>query len=102
MINLQNMDGLEFLESLPDNSVDLILTDPPYITSRETGMDKWVTHIQEQDKEGATDARTELQWNNYKTKEEWNQWFEKSNIKKENRANRLAKMKKDNTSTSGL
>ena len=50
MINLQNMDGLEFLESLPDNSVDLILTDPPYITSRETGMDKWVTHTQEQDK----------------------------------------------------
>ena len=95
MINLQNMDGLEFLESLPDNSVDLILTDPPYITSRETGMDKWVTHIQEQDKEGSKNARTELQWNNYKTKEEWDQWFEKSNIKKENRTNRLAKMKKD-------
>ena len=95
MINLQNMDGLEFLESLPDNSVDLVLTDPPYITSRETGMDKWVTHTQEQDKEGSKDARTELQWNNYKTKEEWDQWFEKSNIKKENRANRLAKMKKD-------
>ena len=95
MINLQNMDGLEFLESVPDNSVDLILTDPPYMTSRETGMDKWVTHTQEQDKEGSKNARTELQWNNYKTKEEWDQWFEKSNIKKENRTNRLAKMKKD-------
>jgi site-specific DNA-methyltransferase (adenine-specific) len=95
MINLQNMDGLEFLESVPDNSVDLILTDPPYITSRETGMDKWVTHTQEQDKEGATNARSESQWENYKTKEEWDQWFKKSNVKEENRASRLAKMKKD-------
>jgi site-specific DNA-methyltransferase (adenine-specific) len=36
-----------------------------------------------------------LQWNNYKTKKEWDQWFKKSNVKEENRASRLAKMKKD-------
>ena len=95
MINLQNIEGLQFLESIPDNSVDLILTDPPYITSRESGMDKWVTHTQEQDKEGATNARSESQWEKYKTKEEWDQWFKKSNVKEENRASRLAKMKKD-------
>ena len=41
----KHQEGLEFLEGIPDNSVDLILTDPPYITSRDSGMDKWVKHI---------------------------------------------------------
>ena len=30
MVNLQNKDCLEFLRSLEDNSIDLIVTDPPY------------------------------------------------------------------------
>jgi DNA modification methylase len=30
MINLFNKDCLEVMKSLPDNSIDLILTDPPY------------------------------------------------------------------------
>ena len=36
----KHQDGLKFLEEIPDNSVDLILTDPPYITSRDSGMNK--------------------------------------------------------------
>ena len=32
------MDGIEFLETVADKSVDLILTDP-YITLEKTGMD---------------------------------------------------------------
>jgi len=31
-------DGIEFLKSLDSNSVDLILTDPPYQISRDSGM----------------------------------------------------------------
>ena len=62
MINLQNMDGLEFLESVPDNSVDLILTDPPYMTSRETGMDKWVHTYKNKMKKALQDAKTEKDW----------------------------------------
>ena len=38
MINLQ--DGLEFLKSLDTGTVDLILTDPPYQISKESGMQK--------------------------------------------------------------
>ena len=35
---LYNKDGLEMLSEIPDKSVDLVLTDPPYITSRSSGM----------------------------------------------------------------
>ena len=31
-------DGLEFLSTVSNDGVDLVLTDPPYITSRKTGM----------------------------------------------------------------
>ena len=30
-IHIENKEGIEFLKTLDDNSVDLILTDPPYI-----------------------------------------------------------------------
>jgi len=96
MINLQNMDGLEFLESVPDNSVDLILTDPPYITSRETGMDKWVQHTQKQDEEGAQDAKTEKDWIEYKSVWHWLKWLHNSGVEDMKVAKkRLSKMKKD-------
>ena len=64
-IRLENIEGLQFLTTVKDNSVDLVLTDPPYITSRKTGMDehsKLVTNI---DKSGLT-TKTELEWTTYK------------------------------------
>lgn len=36
--DLYNLDCLDFLKSIPDNSVDLVLTDPPYLISRKTGF----------------------------------------------------------------
>ena len=71
MISLVNQEGVEFLSDIPDNSVDLILTDPPYITSRESGMNKWVDHVAKQDAVGSTDIMTETEWLNYKTEEQW-------------------------------
>lgn len=35
----QNIHGLSLLKQIKDNSVDLVLTDPPYIISKKTGMD---------------------------------------------------------------
>ena len=35
---IKHEDGLDYLKSLKTNSVDLVLTDPPYQISRETGM----------------------------------------------------------------
>jgi site-specific DNA-methyltransferase (adenine-specific) len=34
-----NVSGLSLMQKLKDKSVDLVLTDPPYIISRKTGMD---------------------------------------------------------------
>jgi DNA modification methylase len=36
--DLYNLDCLEFLKTIPDNTVDLVLTDPPYLISRKTGF----------------------------------------------------------------
>tara|TARA_A100001515_G_scaffold107746_1_gene88591 strand:+ start:1632 stop:2510 length:879 start_codon:yes stop_codon:yes gene_type:complete len=94
-IVLKHQEGLQFLSDIPDDSVDLILTDPPYITSRDSGMDKWVEHVAKQDTSGSVNVMTEQDWDNYKTKEQWNQWFENSNIDKLKRPNALSKMKAD-------
>lgn len=37
-IQLENLDCFEFLRKLEDNSVDLVLIDPPYAISRKTGF----------------------------------------------------------------
>ena len=94
-ITLKHQEGLQFLSDIPDNSVDLILTDPPYITSRDSGMDKWVDHVAKQDAAGSTNVMTEQEWCNYKTAEEWDLWFERSDVAPENRDKRLKKMKAD-------
>ena len=36
-IRLYNEDCMEVLKSLPDNSVDLIVTDPPYLIEKSSG-----------------------------------------------------------------
>jgi len=95
MIELKHQEGLDFLSTVDSNSVDLILTDPPYITSRDSGMDKWVDHIAKQDTSGSVNVMTEQDWDQYKTEEQWNQWFENSNVDVLKRPNALKKMKAD-------
>ena len=63
-LTIKNQEGLEFLKSLESNSVDLVLTDPPYIISHETGMDKWMDKVIKIDAAG-TDERTEVQWEKF-------------------------------------
>ena len=94
-IVLKHQEGLQFLSDIPDESVDLILTDPPYITSRDSGMDKWVNHVAKQDTSGSVNVMAEQDWLDYKTEEQWSEWFEKSQVKPENRDKTLVKMKAD-------
>ena len=94
-IKIFNQEGLQFLSDIPDNSVDLILTDPPYITSRDSGMDKWVDHVKEQDKEESADVKTEEDWKAYKTDAEWTEWFDKGEVSPKSREKKLSKLKKD-------
>jgi len=91
----KHQEGLRFLADIADNSVDLILTDPPYLTSRETGMDKWVDHVEKQNEPGAKNLKTEKEWSELKTKKEWDEWFNNSKVKPENRSKKLEKLRKN-------
>ena len=80
---IKNQEGLQFLSGLPDESVDLVLTDPPYITSRKSGMDKWVEHVAKQDAAG-TNLKSEQDWEMFNAGIDWDNFFgdKKRNIKK--------------------
>ena len=65
-IEIINEDGLKFLETISDCSVDLILTDPPYIISKDTGMDKHYNKVKENEKNNIEFVKTEEEWLEYK------------------------------------
>ena len=63
---LEQTDAMDFLTTISNNSVDLILTDPPYIISKDSGMDKHYQHVQEL---GDGYSKTEEEWFAFKEKE---------------------------------
>lgn len=63
-INVENKEGIKFLTEIPNNTVDLILTDPPYLISKDSGMNKFVKEV----------AQLEESGKNKKTEEEWTQF----------------------------
>jgi DNA modification methylase len=67
-IEIENEEGLKYLEKIPEKSIDLILTDPPYITSTETGMGNLHKQIQENKKKGIEYVKTEEEWEKVKDK----------------------------------
>ena len=67
-MDIQNSEGLAYLETVNNNSVDLILTDPPYITSSSSGMDNLHKQIKECESKGIEFVKTEDEWNKVKDK----------------------------------
>ena len=67
-IDIKNMDGQTYLSEIDNNSIDLILTDPPYIISRESGMNSHYNNIKENEEKGIKYVKTEEEWNEYKEK----------------------------------
>ena len=67
-MNVHNISGLNLLNEIPDNSVDLVLTDPPYIISRESGMNTHYNNVKNNQENGVEFVKTEAQWNEYKSK----------------------------------
>jgi DNA modification methylase len=67
-LNIENKEGMEFLKSIKNNSIDLILTDPPYITSSKTGMGELYKTIQKNEREGIKAIKTEKDWEKIKHK----------------------------------
>lgn len=65
-IEIKNCDGIEYLKSIENNSIDLILTDPPYIISRDSGMDKHYNMVKENEENNIEYIKTEAEWEAYK------------------------------------
>jgi len=67
VFEIKNIDGLEYLSTILDGSVDLILTDPPYIISKETGMNAHYNKIKHNEENNIEFVKTEEEWEKYKT-----------------------------------
>ena len=65
-IQISHSEGLEFLKGVVDNSVDLIITDPPYIISQETGMNRHYQTVKKNKEKGITYVKTPEEWTEYK------------------------------------
>jgi site-specific DNA-methyltransferase (adenine-specific) len=63
---IKNMDGLMYLETIPDDSIDLILTDPPYIISRDSGMNTHYNNVKDNNENNIEFVKTAEEWNAYK------------------------------------
>lgn len=69
-VDLINADCLHFIQSLPDDSIDLIVTDPPYFKVKPNGWDnqwkgdedylKWLDHCLAQFLAGVETCRKPL------------------------------------------
>jgi site-specific DNA-methyltransferase (adenine-specific) len=65
-IRVENMCGLEYLKTLDPNSIDLILTDPPYIISKSSGLDKHYNNVKYNEANDINEVKSEEEWTNYK------------------------------------
>ena len=65
-IDVKNTDGLQYLSTITDKTVDLILTDPPYIISRDSGMNTHYNTVKKNEENKVDFVKTEDEWNTYK------------------------------------
>jgi site-specific DNA-methyltransferase (adenine-specific) len=65
-IDIQNICGLEYLKTIQNNSIDLILTDPPYIISKDSGMNSHYNNVKYNEENDIYIVKTEEEWEEYK------------------------------------
>jgi site-specific DNA-methyltransferase (adenine-specific) len=65
-IDVKNIDGLVYLSTISDSSIDLILTDPPYIISKESGMNAHYNNVKHNEENKIEFVKTEEEWTKYK------------------------------------
>ena len=65
-INIQNTPGIEYLKTITNNSIDLILTDPPYIISKDSGMNEYYNNVKFNEEHNIKQVKTETEWEEYK------------------------------------
>uniref|UniRef100_A0A6C0HP30 C2H2-type domain-containing protein n=1 Tax=viral metagenome TaxID=1070528 RepID=A0A6C0HP30_9ZZZZ len=66
-IEVKNIDGLQYLSTIKDGTVDLILTDPPYIISKDSGMNTHYNKVKHNEANHIEFVKTEEEWLKYKT-----------------------------------
>ena len=66
-IEVKCQDGLSFMKEVDNNSIDLILTDPPYIISKTTGMNEFYNTVKQNEDNNVTSVKTDEEWEEYKT-----------------------------------
>lgn len=82
ILNIENTDGLTYLTKIDDNSIDLIIADPPYKISKKSGMDKHYNNIKSNKKNGITYIKTDEDWEDYKKKKNIIDDIKKENYKR--------------------
>ena len=65
--DIKQCEGLVYLETIEKSSIDLILTDPPYIISKNTGMNTHYNNVKQNKINKIEFIKTETEWINYKT-----------------------------------
>lgn len=91
-MDIKNTDGISYLDTIVNNSINLVLTDPPYITSRKSGMDEHSKVVKKFEKTN-TNVKTEKDWTDFKSEEEWTDWLNANNIPPNKRAKKLFALK---------
>lgn len=66
IFEIKNIDRLEYLSTIPDGTINLILTDPPYIISKETGMNTHYKNVKYNQENSIQFVKTEEEWEKYK------------------------------------
>ena len=61
-MDIKNCDGLDLLNTLKNNSIDIVLTDPPYIISRASGMNTNYNKVKDNEKNNVDSENDLHQW----------------------------------------
>jgi site-specific DNA-methyltransferase (adenine-specific) len=64
--DVKNINGIDYLKTISNNSIDLILTDPPYIISKDSGMNEHYNNVKFNEENDITQVKTEDEWEEYK------------------------------------
>ena len=67
-MEVHNIPALDLLEEVKNNSIDLILTDLPYIISRDSGMNTHYNTAKTNQENSVEFVKTKEEWVKYKTK----------------------------------
>lgn len=79
LYHFENTDGLTYLNNINNDSIDLVLTDPPYIISKQTGMNTFYNKVKDNKKDNLLSIKTLEEWQNYKIVNNINDDMNKNN-----------------------